>query len=436
MIRCKLTKSVLAVMLAAVMGLGAAAPAAASGSEWEEGAAVSETLTALNEASPLPEDPAVAASCTNPAKADEVRAIWIAFLDLEPLLVGRTESQFTVSVRQMFKTCKDGGMNTVIVQVRPYCDSFYPSEYFPWSDYASGEMGQALAYDPLEIMVSEAHALDLSIEAWVNPMRAMTESQITSVSTDYPIRQWYDSYEKYAENLFAVGGRLYLNPASQEVRDLIAAGVVEIVRGYDVDGIHIDDYFYPSMLDYAYDASQYAAYTAQGGTLDQGDWRRENTSEMVRQMYSAVKSADPSVVFGISPRGINEQTYTQLYADVEEWVQNPGYLDYVAPQVYFGFDNSTAPYSTLLEQWSQMVTQPGVKLLIGLSPYKAGNVDQYAGAGKNEWVENSDIIARQIDEARGIDNCDGVVLFRYAQIFGSPSAAMEKEKKNFIALLK
>ena len=419
-------KRIVATALAALITVSAGGAVSASGSELPQPLDV----TALNQMG-------TAAATTNEAKADEVRAIWISFLDLSPLMKGKNESQFTASIQQMFKTCADNGLNRVIVQVRPYGDSFYPSDYFPWSDYASGTMGTALSYDPLKIMVNEAHRLGLAIEAWVNPMRAMTTTQIAQVSDQYPIRRWYNSAEKTAQNLFIVSGRIYLNPASKEVRDLIAAGVTEIVRKYDVDGVHIDDYFYPSGLDFSYDASQYAAYTAAGGTLSQADWRRENTSAMVKQMYNAVKAADSSAVFGVSPRGVNQQTYDLLYADVEKWVQNPGYLDYVAPQIYYGFQNASAGYEKILKQWEDMVTCPDVSLLVGLAAYKSGTVDQYAGeAGKNEWLNSTDIIARQIDMARGVDSCDGIILFRYEQIFGSPNASMEKEKKNFIALLK
>ena len=168
--------------------------------------------------------------------------------------------------------------------------------------------------------------------------------------------------------------------------------------------------------------------------------RTERTSAsvwaLVRQMYGAVKAADKDIVFGVSPRGINSQTYELLYADVEEWVQNPGYLDYIAPQIYYGFENASAPYSRTLKEWTEMVTQKDVDLLIGLSPYKIGAEDRYAGAGREEWLKHDDIISRQIDETRRYENCDGVILFRYEQVFASPTEAMEKEKRNFIALLK
>ncbi|MBQ4051147.1 MAG: family 10 glycosylhydrolase [Oscillospiraceae bacterium] len=430
----KFLRAAAAVFLTASLGLGT--PLAAAAPEMPAGAPAKETLAALYEAAPLPADSDVAAACVNAAKTDETRAMWIAFLDLKPILVGQSKENFSASVDEMFENCKNAGMNTVIVQVRPYGDSFYPSDFFPWSDYASGKMGEALTFDPLKIMVQKAHDMGLKIEAWVNPLRAMTETQITEVSDEYPIRQWYDSERKKEKNLFVTGGRLYLNPASSEVRDLIAAGVAEIVRNYDVDGIHIDDYFYPSGLEFTYDAAQYADYLAKGGTLSQGDWRRSLTSKMVRQIYRTIKTVDKTVTFGISPRGINSQTYELLYADVAQWVQHTGYLDYVAPQLYYGFENSTAPYSETLKEWSEMVTEDSVRLIVGLSPYKIGTEDLYAGEGKNEWLENDDIIARQINEMRSYENGDGVILFRYEQVFGNPSQAMEKEKSNFIALLK
>ena len=211
-------KRIVATALAALITVSAGGAVSASGSELPQPLDV----TTLNQMG-------TAAATTNEAKADEVRAIWISFLDLSPLMKGKNESQFTASIQQMFKTCADNGLNRVIVQVRPYGDSFYPSDYFPWSDYASGTMGTALSYDPLKIMVNEAHKLGLAIEAWVNPMRAMTTTQIAQVSDQYPIRRWYNSAEKTAQNLFIVSGRIYLNPASKEVRDLIAAGVTEIV---------------------------------------------------------------------------------------------------------------------------------------------------------------------------------------------------------------
>lgn len=415
------TVSLLAASLVAAASL-MTAPVTAAGSEAEE---VLGRLSGTASVSQIP-------ASTNVAQQDEVNAIWIAFLDLQKILPGKSQSAFRSSVQQMYQNCVDAGLNTVIVQVRPYGDSFYPSDLFPWSSYASGKLGTSPGFDPLEILVEEAHAKGLTFEAWVNPLRLMAESEISSVSSSYPVRQWYDNPTKKAENLISYGGRLYLNPASSEARQLVVDGVTEIIENYDVDGIHIDDYFYPSSLPESYDL---ASYQASGSKLSHADWRRQNITTLMGEMYSAIKKADSSCTFGISPRGIVSQDYDLVYADVAYWASHAGYCDYLAPQVYYGFEHASAPYDEIVEEWSEMTTAPGVSLRIGLAAYKVGAVDTYAGSGKNEWTQNTDIIARQIDLSRQYDNIEGIILFRYDQIFTSPNSAMTVEKKNFMALL-
>ena len=413
----------LAALGAAVMAAAAlTAPAAAYDNEADL------ALAALGNAAAV----ADSSASTHISEENEVRAIWISFLDLEPILSGKSEAEFSAGVGEMYQNCLDAGLNTVIVQVRPYGDSFYPSDLFPWSSYASGKLGTSPGFDPLEILVEEAHAKGLTFEAWVNPLRLMAESEISSVSSSYPVRQWYDNPTKKAENLISYGGRLYLSPASSEARQLVVDGVTEIIENYDVDGIHIDDYFYPSSLPESYDL---ASYQASGSKLSHADWRRQNITTLMGEMYSAIKKADSSCIFGISPRGIVSQDYDLVYADVAYWASHAGYCDYLAPQVYYGFEHASAPYDEIVEEWSEMTTAPGVSLRIGLAAYKVGAVDTYAGSGKNEWTQNTDIIARQIDLSRQYDNIEGIILFRYDQIFTSPNSAMTVEKKNFMALL-
>ena len=381
----------------------------------------------------------VLAARTNKAPADEVRAVWIAYLDLAPILKGKTEAQFKNSIGKMYDNCVSIGLNTVIVQVRPFSDSFYPSDLFPWSDYCSGTLGKALSYDPLKIMVSEAKSRKLKIEAWINPMRAMTTGEIENVSSEFPIRKWYNDDTLRDQNLIRYDGRLYYNPASAEARKLIADGAVEIVKNYDVDGIHIDDYFYPPSLPYSYDKAQYDVYVKSGGSMSQADWRRDNTSKMVKELNDAIKKADSSVLFGISPRGVISQNIDQLYIDVNRWCSVPGYCDYIAPQIYYGFKHSAAAYDVVMKQWSDLVTCEDVQLLVGLAAYKVGQQDQYGGSGKDEWQTDHDVLAHQIDDSRGYENYGGMIFFRYQQIFNPASnakEAMELEKQNFTALLK
>ena len=415
-----------------VLSAWTAAAIAAGSIAVSSAAAADEADTALGSLGSISSVSSTAAA-TNIAQQDEVNAVWIAFFDLQTALKGQDKAGFTANVRQMYQNCADSGLNTVIVQVRPYGDSFYPSEYFPWSSYCYGAIGTDPGFDPLEILVTEAHRQGLTIEAWVNPLRLVSEKEITEVSPSYPVRKWYENAEKKSENLISYGGRLYLNPASEEARQLICDGVTEIIEGYDVDGIHIDDYFYPSGLPMEYDA---ASYQASRSSLSQADWRRENINELVSEMYSAVKKADSDCVFGISPRGVVSQDYNLVYADVVYWASHEGYCDYLAPQIYYGFEHSTADYAKTIRQWSEMTTAKGVSLRIGLAAYKAGNTDRYAGNGANEWVENNNIIARQINLSRQYDNVEGLILFDYKQIFSEPNDAMKIEKKNFTALLK
>ncbi|MEG2597512.1 MAG: family 10 glycosylhydrolase [Oscillospiraceae bacterium] len=376
---------------------------------------------------------------TNKAPLHEVRAVWISYLDLAPILLNKTADQFTKSIREMFDNCTSIGLTTVIVQVRPFSDSFYPSQFFPWSEIVTGTLGEKPSFDPLEIMVTEAKNRKLKIEAWINPMRGLTPQQVKTIDDTYPIRKWLDNPESNRKNLILFDGRLYYNPASAEVRRLIAAGAAEIAEKYDVDSIHIDDYFYPPSLPFSYDEESYHDYVKSGGSLNQAKWRQDNTSQMVFEMNAAIKAKKKDVQFGISPRGVNSQNEEQLYIDVKKWASTPGYCDYLAPQLYYGFKHGTAAYEQSIKEWNNLITCDQVQLLVGLAAYKVGQRDPYGGTGKDEWVSDHDILAHQIDISRKYKHYNGMIFFRYEQIFHpTPAAknAMEVEKANFISLLK
>lgn len=243
-----------------------------------------------------------------PLNYGTMKACWLSQFDMLSIYKvngrQRDKADFTRRVEQIFDNLRSRAINTVIVQVRPYADSFYPSEYYPWSNYVTGSHKTEGTYDPLAIMVEAAHARGLSIHAWVNPMRGMTETQIADVGSQYPIRQWYDA--KRGKYIVLSGGRWYLEPAYPEVRKLIADGIAEIVRNYDIDGIHIDDYFYPTTP-----GNFHKSY--------------ENTNAMVREIYQAIKAIDSRVLFGVSPAGNVNNNLTMYYADVNEWCSKSGY---------------------------------------------------------------------------------------------------------------
>ena len=368
----------------------------------------------------------------------EVRAVWISFLELGPWLQGRTEAQFTATVREAFDNIQDFGLNTVIVQVRPFADALYDSNYFPWSHIATGVEGQHPGFDPLEIMVEEARARNLRIEAWINPYRIRHNVNNHPLAQDSPAMPWID--DGSGRVAVAPTGFATFNPASEYVQDLIINGVRELVRNYDIDGIHIDDYFYPKTgtnFDYTFDSAAFRAYQSAGGTLSHGDWRRQSVDELIRMMYLAIKEENPNALFGISPQSNIEVNYERLFFDVERAVR-AGYFDYICPQIYFGFNHATMPFEQTLARWGELVSGTDVKLYIGLAAYKAGLYDTWAGSGAAEWQRYTNLLARKVQLSRNAQNYAGFVLFRYDSIF-SPAQGLQshiqQENANLLNIL-
>lgn len=355
--------------------------------------------------------------------ADEVRAIWLSYLDLGPLLRNRSKSQFTASIRGVFDNIAGLGLNTVYAQVRPFGDALYDSDYFPASYLFTGTEGRigGAPYDALEIMVEEAHDRGLKIEAWINPYRVYTSSR--NLSDDNPALEMLETGDALRYD-----GGVYYNPGSPAARELIVAGVREIVKGYDVDGIHFDDYFYPPNAPATFDAETYEEADTD---LTLAAWRREQVDILVKEVYSAVTGGK---VFGISPAGNNDNNYNSLYCNVEKWLTNSGYVDYICPQVYFGFTNSIKPYAGTVDEFNDMITKSGVKLYVGLAAYKIGDAQQ----GGAEWASNTDIMARQVEYAREQSRYGGFALYRYDSLFNPGSgvaAAVKKEIANLKDIL-
>lgn len=360
----------------------------------------------------------------------EQKGFWITYLEYMSILKNKTQSAFKNKIDEYFDNISDLGFNTVYVQVRAFGDAYYDSELFPSGEQFNGTIGTKNSFDALQTMVDCAHKRGMSIHAWINPMRLMTTAQLKNIDGKYQIKKWYSDPKRRGTYIVESGGKWYLNPAYEETTDLIAAGIEEIVKNYDVDGIQIDDYFYPTTAS-SFDNS---AYSANGGELSRSRWRMENVNRMVKKLYKAAHGANSSIVFGISPQGSVENNYDELYADVKTWCRSSGYCDYILPQVYFGFENAVLPYDKVIDEWSGMVTNPDVKLVIGLAAYKIGAEDNYAGSsGKNEWLNHGDIMARQMSSAKKLDNYGGVAIYRYESLFAPASAVakqVNKEIKN------
>ena len=365
---------------------------------------------------------------------DEVRGVWISYLDFNTLLKNKTKAEFNKNIYTAFGKISAAGFNTVFVQVRPFGDALYDSKYFPWSHTITGTEGEDPGFDPLDLMIEAARDYDLRIEAWINPYRIRNSGTTAALCDSNLAQSWL---EEGTGEVIEYNGGLYYNPGNEFARNLIVDGVIEIVENYNVDGIHFDDYFYPT-TDASFDADTYAAYKKEGGTLSLADWRRENVNILVREVYAEIKSIDPYIEFGISPQGNNDNNYNTQYIDVKKWVTTKGYVDYICPQIYFGFNNESYPFAETVEEWNDMIRLSSVDLYVGISPYKLGAQDTWAGSGKNEWLNTTNILQRMVVEARRYDRYQGFAMFRYDSLFNPASGVksqVETELKNLTSVL-
>lgn len=322
---------------------------------------------------------------------------WFPYMDYAYYMQNKSEDEFRNEVAERFAEAKNKSVNTVYVHVRPCGDAYYKSSIFPSGMYLDGD------YDPLQIMIEVGHSAGLSVHAWINPLRCQTEEQLEQLSDDYIVKRWAENRDD--DIISVVNGRYYLNPAYDEVIDLICRETDEIIRNYDVDGIHIDDYFYPT-TDIEFDKISFD----NSGSNDLAAWRRENCNKMIRAMYESIKNADENVLFGISPQGNIDIDYNTQYADVNLWC-GTGYCDYIVPQLYYGFLNETCPFTETLSLWENMTAESNVRLIIGLAAYKCGSEDKWAGAtGQNEWIDNPQLIEQEIETVNN-SSADGYALY-------------------------
>lgn len=375
-----------------------------------------------------------AASVITPiALKDEVRAVWITYFEMEAMLKNKSESAFRENAKAMFKTLSKDQMNTVYVQVRPFSDALYSSKIYPSSYMMTGVEGDQMAYDPLKIMIEEAKRENLKIEAWINPYRVRLNSIKAPISEANPATAWLTDG---SNRVVKLPGGVFYNPSDVQVNALVVKGVKEIVDNYKVDGIHFDDYFYPTQSK-DFDKLQYDAYVKAGGKLNLYDFRREQINQMVQSVYKVCKTAKNPVKFGISPQGLVKNNFDQQYADVKKWTSQPGYVDYICPQIYYGFKNTKAPFMTILKEWDDMTKTSKVPLYIGLASYKIGVEDKWSGEGKKEWQTDSAILSHMVAESRLLSSYKGFALFRYDSMWkpsASVKAQVNSEKESLIRL--
>ncbi|SET57947.1 family 10 glycosylhydrolase [Paenibacillus sp. NFR01] len=313
---------------------------------------------------------------------------------------------------------KATGFNAVFVQVRPAADSLYPSQLMPWSKVLTGKQGKDPGYDPLAYMVSAAHARGLEFHAWFNPFRATTDASDATIKSLAPnhVAVLHPDWIVKADN------KLYINPGIPEARQQIIDTVLEVVRGYDIDGVHLDDYFYPSGVNFA-DDDAYKAYNP-GSIGNKADWRRDNINTFIRELGTAIHTLKPAVSYGVSPFGVwrnikkdstgsdttaGVSAYDDMYADTRTWIRS-GWIDYIAPQIYWSLSFTTARYDKLVDWWVNEVKGTNVKLYIGQAGYKVGDKAQSA-----EWQSGEQII-NQLKYNDKYEEVAGSILFRASDI--------------------
>ena len=360
------------------------------------------------------------ASQTGEAEEETLVGVWVPYFSLDT--AEHTQEAFEEHYRQIAQTAQEKGINAMFVHVRPFSDALYPSAYYPWSHILTGTQGRDPGYDPLQFMIDTTHQLGMEFHAWINPLRVKTAENPAALADNNP----YGILGAESPGYFMeYDSGVYLNPAYPAVRSLIAGGAAEIAQNYDVDGIHFDDYFYPSE-DASLDSAAYEAYTQ---TVEQPlpllEWRAANINAMVAQVYESVKAAREEVVFGISPQG-NIQNDEAMGADVKTWAAVPGYVDYLAPQLYFSFENQALPYQQALEEWAALPRHQGLKLYAGLALYKAGT-----DADGGTWLTRDNIIALQAEAALNA-GYQGVILYSSEYLDAAQAA---KELENAMAVL-
>ena len=308
----------------------------------------------------------------------------------------------------------------------------YASDYFPWAACISGTQGKNPGYDPLKIMTEMSHKEGISIEAWINPYRISSGNSIRSLSKTNPARKWF-SVQNTKRNILSYEGSLYYNPSSESVRNLIIQGVKEIVQNYNVDGIHMDDYFYPSFTEKnvttAFDAPEYkqqlktnlsstdstslTSADKSSNEISLADWRRDNVNRLVSGIYKAVKEINSDVTFGISPAGNldNLRSDLEYYVDIDTWVSQNGYVDYLMPQIYWGFTNEVAPFDKVTDAWCILMENSPVKLYIGLQLYRMGSTEP--GQSDEKELQKTSLLKKELSYLKKQKKIEGYCLFSY-----------------------
>lgn len=359
--------------------------------------------------------PSAAQAAVSPE--EEMRGVWVSSVyNLDyPSKATTSADTLKAEADKILDNTVKAGLNTVFLQVRPTSDALYDSDIFPWSHWLTGKQGTAPAdgFDPLEYWVEGAHARGLELHAWLNPYRVTRDKNWDELDPANPAKTHTGWAVKYTD------GNYYYDPGLPEVRELVVDGAAEIVRNYDVDGIHLDDYFYPGS-----DFNDAATYQKYGAGFDNiADWRRDNVNKLVAALDETLHALDADLEFGISPAGVwanqstdprgsntrgGNESYVKAYADSLAWIE-AGTVDYIIPQIYWEIGHAAADFATLTDWWIEQTKGTDVKLYIGLAAYKCHDANPPTWKTADPVFESLEYMAARPDVA-------GAVFFRYGSL--------------------
>lgn len=336
-----------------------------------------------------------------PHTGSTIIAAWLPYMLYDTLFGSQDKETCRSTIRSYLSSAKALGINTIFAHACAFGEAYYTSGLMPAADIGC-------RFDPFALISDECRRLGLSLHAWINPLRLETAVHMEKywAADDALSARWYQDESLRGKYMLQWEKRWFLNPASDAVQDYICRVAAELLNRYPIDGIHIDDYFYPT-ISTAFDAKEFEV----SGEKNLSEWRRGLISKLVSELYATVHNIAPDAVFSVSPQASIKDNHNKSYADVALWCAEKGYCDWMIPQIYYGFENDTMPFTEVLAEWCMLPRSSSVALMVGIATYKVGAVDAFAGGGANEWVTELGIPAREAQTVLRNPAFSGISLY-------------------------
>ena len=336
-----------------------------------------------------------------------LNGVWISYIELDKMV---SSGDFYGEFSNVVSNCMDFGITDIFLHTVPFCDAIYNSEIYG-KRYDTSE-------DILKTAIDICHAKSIRLHAWINPYRVKTGTNDKALlKENSPAYKWLnDEKETNDINVLLTDGGIYLNPASNDTRLMVINGIRELCLGYQIDGIHFDDYFYPT-TDETFDEKSYDLYkSATEYPLSLADFRRANVNALVSSAYTAIKFINKDIIFSVSPAADKQKNYETLYADIDLWCRE-NCVDYIIPQLYFGFSyiDKRFCFENILNEWKTLATKD-VKLVVGLGVYKIFTPTKADG---DEWQTRDDVLKKQTAICLADEKVSGQVFYSYSSLFSS-----------------